>query len=211
VDEQQRTIRLIMALRRQGIVDSRVLSALENVPRAPFVSAAQQDQAYEDTALPIGCGQTISQPFIVAFMTQLLDIGDRMKLLEVGTGSGYQTAILAKLCRRVYTIERFRPLLKDAEHRFQELDISNITTRHGDGNKGWPEQAPFDRIIVTAAAREVPDMLIAQLKIGGILVMPVGDDDQALVRLRMTEAGPIQERLLPVRFVPLMDGVVKDA
>jgi len=201
-----------MALRRQGIVDARVLSALEHVPRDIFLSPAQQDEAYEDKALPIACGQTISQPFIVAFMTQLMEVGDRMKVLEVGTGSGYQAAILAKLCRRVYTIERHLPLLKEAERRFAQLDISNITTSYGDGTKGWPQQAPFDRIIVTAAARKVPDTLLAQLKTGGILVMPVGDEEgQVLMRMRMTEAGPVEERLLPVRFVPLMDGVAKDS
>ena len=211
MDDQQRTIRLIMALRRQGIVDARVLSALEHVPRERFVGPGHQDEAYEDKALPIACGQTISQPFVVAFMTQLLEVGDRMKVLEVGTGSGYQAAILAKLCRRLYTIERIRPLLKEAEQRFAALDIPNITTRHGDGTKGWPEQAPFDRIIVTAAAPKVPDTLLAQLKTGGILVMPVGDDEgQALRRVLMTEEGPKEERLLPVRFVPLMDGVAKE-
>jgi protein-L-isoaspartate(D-aspartate) O-methyltransferase len=212
VDDQQRTIRLIMALRRQGIVDARVLSALEHVPREIFLDPAQRDEAYEDKALPIACGQTISQPFIVAFMTQLLEVGDRMKVLEIGTGSGYQAAILAKLCRRVYTIERHLPLLKEAERRFAALDISNITTSYGDGTKGWPQQAPFDRIIVTAAARKVPDTLLAQLKTGGILVMPVGEaDGQMLLRLRMTEAGPVEERLLPVRFVPLMEGVAKES
>jgi protein-L-isoaspartate(D-aspartate) O-methyltransferase len=211
VDDQQRTIRLIMALRRQGIADSRVLSALEHVPREAFIEPAQKDEAYEDKALPIACGQTISQPFIVAFMTQLLELGDRMKVLEVGTGSGYQAAVLAKLCRRLYTIERFRPLLKAAEQRFAALDIPNITTRHGDGFKGWPEQAPFDRIIVTAAAPKVPETLLAQLKPGGILVMPVGDETgQTLRRVRMTDEGPREERLLPVRFVPLLEGVAKE-
>lgn len=211
MDDQQRTIRLIMALRRQGIVDARVLSALEHVPRELFVRPAERDQAYEDKALPIACGQTISQPFIVAFMTQLLEVGERMKVLEVGTGSGYQAAILAKLCRRLYTIERIRPLLKAAEQRFAALDISNITALYGDGMRGWPQQAPFDRIIVTAAAPKVPQTLIDQLKEGGVLVMPVGSEEsQSLIRLRKTAEGAQEEQLLPVRFVPLLEGMAKD-
>lgn len=211
MSDQQRTIRLIMALRRQGIVDARVLSALESVPREIFVDPSREDEAYEDKALPIACGQSISQPFIVAFMTQLLEVGERMKVLEVGTGSGYQSAILARLCRRIYTVERLRPLLKEAERRFALLDIPNITTRCADGIKGWPEQAPFDRIIVTAAAPAVPETLRAQLKIGGMLVMPVGEEeDQHIIRIRMNEGGPLEERFLAVRFVPLIEGVLKD-
>jgi protein-L-isoaspartate(D-aspartate) O-methyltransferase len=181
------------------------------VPRELFVGPEERDQAYEDRALPIACGQTISQPFIVAFMTQLLEVGERMKVLEVGTGSGYQAAILAKLCRRLYTIERIRPLLKAAEQRFAALDISNITALYGDGMRGWPQQAPFDRIIVTAAAPTVPEILINQLKEGGVLVMPVGSEEsQTLIRLRKTADGVKEEQLLPVRFVPLLDGMAKD-
>jgi len=211
VDEQQRTIRLIMALRRQGIVDARVLSALEHVPRELFVGETDRGLAYEDRALPIACGQTISQPFIVAFMTQMLEVGERLKVLEVGTGSGYQAAILAKLCRRLYTIERIRPLLKAAEQRFAALGIFNVTPLYGDGMRGWPQQAPFDRIIVTAAASEVPPTLVDQLKEGGVLVMPVGSEEsQALLRLRKTSEGLQEERLLAVRFVPLLGGMAKD-
>jgi protein-L-isoaspartate(D-aspartate) O-methyltransferase len=212
MNDQQRMIRLIMALRRQGIVDSRALSAIEQVPRERFLGEKQTPHAYDDVALSIACGQTISQPFIVALMTQLLELGDRMKVLEVGTGSGYQSAVLARLCRRVYTIERFRTLLKEAESRFAALDVSNITTRLGDGMKGWPEQAPFDRIIVTAAAPTVPPVLQDQLKDGGILVMPVGGpDEQALTRLKKTPEGFKTETLLAVRFVPLLDGVAKES
>ena len=212
MDDQQRMIRLIMALRRQGIVDARVLSAIEQVPRERFIGKAQSDEAYEDMALPIACGQTISQPFIVALMTQLLEVGDRMKVLEIGTGSGYQAAVLARLCRRVYTIERYRTLLKEAEARFAALDIANITTRLGDGFKGWPEQAPFDRIIVTAAAPEVPQALLAQLKEGGILVMPVGGPtEQALHRVRKTPDGVETSSMLAVRFVPMVEGVAKES
>lgn len=201
-------IRLIMELRRQGITDARVLGAIERVPREAFVPETFRDQAYENTALPIGRDQTISQPAVVAFMTQELNIGDRMRVLEIGTGSGYQAAVLAKLCRRVYSIERHRELLADAEAKFRELRINNITTRHGDGTKGWPEQAPFDRIIVTAAAtRDIPQSLLDQLAPDGIMIAPMGDNarDQHLFRFMFGEDGILnREKLWPVRFVPLI-------
>jgi protein-L-isoaspartate(D-aspartate) O-methyltransferase len=201
-------IRLIMELRRQGITDARVLGAIERVPREAFVPETFRDQAYENTALPIGRDQTISQPAVVAFMTQELKIGDRMRVLEIGTGSGYQAAVLAKLCRRVYSIERHRELLADAEAKFRELRINNVTTRHGDGTKGWPEQAPFDRIIVTAAAtRDVPQALLDQLAPDGIMIAPMGDNarDQHLFRFMFGEDGILnREKLWPVRFVPLI-------
>jgi protein-L-isoaspartate(D-aspartate) O-methyltransferase len=202
-------IRLIMELRRQGITDARVLGAIERVPREAFVPETFRDQAYENTALPIGRDQTISQPAVVAFMTQELKIGDRMRVLEIGTGSGYQAAVLAKLCRRVYSIERHRELLADAEEKFRELRINNVTTRHGDGTKGWPEQAPLDRIIVTAAAtRDVPQALLDQLAPDGIMIAPMGDNarDQHLFRFMFGEDGILnREKLWPVRFVPLID------
>lgn len=208
-------ISLIMALRRQGIRDANVLSAVERVPREAFVAGAFQEQAYDDHALPIECGQTISQPYVVAYMTEQLQVGDRMKVLEVGTGSGYQAAVLAKLCRRVYTIERYRTLLGDAVKRFESLGYHNITAKVGDGGKGWPEQAPFDRIIVTAAAPEIPLELANQLKVGGIMVVPVdktdGSSGQELIRLTRTEDGAITEDLLPVRFVPLVEGVARES
>ena len=201
-------IRLIMELRREGITDTRVLGAIERVPREAFVPDTFRDQAYENTALPIGSGQTISQPAVVAFMTQALQVGDRMKVLEIGTGSGYQAAVLAKLCRRLYTIERHRDLLVLAEQKFRELRINNVTTRHGDGTLGWPEQAPFDRIIVTAAAtREVPHTLLDQLGPEGILIAPVGESprDQHLYKFSFEGAGNlVSEKLWPVRFVPLV-------
>jgi protein-L-isoaspartate(D-aspartate) O-methyltransferase len=201
-------IRLIMELRRQGITDARVLGAIERVPREAFVPETFRDQAYENTALPIGRDQTISQPAVVAFMTQELKIGDRMRVLEIGTGSGYQAAVLAKLCRRIYSIERHRELLADAEAKFCELRINNVTTRHGDGTKGWPEQAPFDRIIVTAAAtRDVPQALLDQLAPDGIMIAPMGDNarDQHLFRFMFGEDGILnREKLWPVRFVPLI-------
>jgi protein-L-isoaspartate(D-aspartate) O-methyltransferase len=212
---EQGKIELIMALRRQGIRDKRILSALERIPREIFINASFRKQAYEDHALPIECGQTISQPFVVAYMTEQLQVGDRMKVLEVGTGSGYQAAVLSKLCRRVYTIERYRTLLKDAVKRFDELGLHNITTKVGDGAEGWPEQAPFDRIIVTAAAPSVPQKLVEQLKPGGIMIVPVGmaggRGEQNLVRIERTGEGVKREELMPVRFVPLVEGVAKES
>lgn len=211
----QAKIELIMALRRQGIRDKRVLNAIERVPRETFINASFRKQAYEDHALPIECGQTISQPFVVAYMTEQLQVTDRMKVLEVGTGSGYQAAVLSKLCRRVYTIERYRTLLKDAVKRFEELHLHNITAKVGDGAEGWPEQAPFDRIIVTAAASAVPRKLVDQLKPGGLMIVPVGAPggrgEQNLVRIERTEEGVKREELLPVRFVPLVEGVARES
>ena len=210
--EESRKIRLIMELRREGITSTRVLSALERVPREKFVPASFADQAYENIALPIGHGQTISQPLVVAFMTEKLEVGERMKVLEIGTGSGYQAAVLAPLCRRLYTVERQRALLREAEKRFAELGLNNVVTRYGDGSKGWPEQAPFDRIIVTAAAPDVPPLLLEQLAVGGLMVLPLGFDffDQEIVRVRRTEEGYETESLMGVRFVPLVPGVADD-
>jgi protein-L-isoaspartate(D-aspartate) O-methyltransferase len=158
-------------------------------------------------ALPIGSGQTISQPLVVAMMTQALELHDRLKVLEIGTGSGYQAAVLSRLVRRVYTIERHRALLHEAEARFTQLGFHNITTRAGDGTKGWPEQAPFDRILVTAAADgDIPKTLTDQLALGGIMIVPLGNDrrDQRVYRVRRTETGLQREELWPVRFVPLL-------
>ena len=205
---EEEKIALIMELRHDGIMDTRVLSAIERVPREVFVPDALRPQAYANTALPISSGQTISQPYVVAYMTELLELGARMKVLEIGTGSGYQAAVLSRLCRRVYTIERHRSLLLEAEARFKALGLHNITTRYGDGSKGWPEQAPFDRIIVTAAAFEVPETLRQQLADGGIMVLPVGDrHSQEIWRVRRSGDEFRTERLLPVRFVPLVEGL----
>jgi protein-L-isoaspartate(D-aspartate) O-methyltransferase len=206
-------VRLLMELRGLGITDARVLGAMERVPRDAFVPAAFRDQAWENVALPIGQAQTISQPLVVALMTQALEVGERHKVLEIGTGSGYQAAILAKLCRRVFTIERHRALLREAEKRFAELKLHNVTTRFGDGSKGWPEQAPFDRIMVTAAAPAVPQVLIDSLTEGGILVAPVGEErrDQQLLRIHRTKDGIVTEDLGPVRFVPLVEGLPRAA
>jgi protein-L-isoaspartate(D-aspartate) O-methyltransferase len=209
VDRDQEKIQLIMRLRAQGVRDTRVLEVMERVPRELFLPDELQDEAYVDHALPIDCGQTISQPFIVGFMTARLGVGERMKVLEVGTGSGYQTAILSYLCRRVYSIERHRALSKQAEERLQKLGRRNVTLMVGDGMKGWPAQAPFERIIVTAAAKgKVPQALLDQLAVGGIMIIPVeyGPNHQELQRVVHTEDGFEQESLLPVRFVPLVAG-----
>ena len=205
----ERVARLVMELRGGSIGDNRVLGAIERVPRELFVPAAFAEQAYENVALPIGHGQTISQPLVVALMTQALDVHERHKVLEIGTGSGYQAAVLARLCRRVFTIERHRGLLKEAEARFAQARLSNITTRFGDGGKGWPEQAPFDRIIVTAAAPDVPGPLLENLTADGILVAPVGPAkaDQQLLRVRRRGESFDIEDLGPVRFVPLVEGL----
>ena len=199
-------IRLIMELRRDGITDTRVLGAIERVPREQFVPPDLAAQAYHNRPLPIGHEQTISQPTVVAAMTQKLDVGPTMKVLEVGTGSGYQTAVLAPLCRRLYTIERNRQLLREAEKRFKALGLANVVTWHGDGSRGWPHQAPFDRIIVTAAAPEVPPALLEQLVIGGKMVIPVDSNihEQDLVCVTRTESGSKTEKMFPVRFVPLI-------
>ncbi len=199
-------IRLVQTLRRRGIRDDRVLRAIEKTPRELFVTEPFQDEAYADTALPIACGQTISQPYIVAFMTEALALEPSDKVLEVGTGSGYQAAILAHLVDHVFTIERHEELAKTAKARFQALGLKNISTRVGDGSLGWPEEAPFDAIIVTAAAESVPPPLLEQLAIGGRMVIPLGKDItfQTLYRVDKTEDGPDYKELLPVRFVPLI-------
>jgi len=205
---EARKIRLIMELRRSGVTDTRVLSAIERIPREIFVPEPFKDQAYENTALPIKLGQTISQPLVVASMSQALAVGERMKVLEIGTGSGYQAAVLAKLCRRLYTIERHGPLLAGAEEIFKQLRLHNITAIVADGSRGWPEQAPFDRIMVTAAAEKVPEKLVDQLADGGVMVLPLGAQggDQDLIRVTKQDGKTREESLFPVRFVPLVAG-----
>ena len=200
-------IRLLMALRRSGISDTRVLGAMERVPREFFVEESFRDRAYEDNALPIAMEQTISMPSIVAMMTQALDVQPTQCVLEIGTGSGYQAAILAGLARRVHTIERHKPLADLARARFEALKLRNITPHLGDGSKGWPHAAPYERILVTAAADEVPQALLAQLAMGGIMIVPVGPHvaDQQLLRLtRVAEDEVRKEVLSAVRFVPLV-------
>ncbi len=204
-----RKIRLLMKLRQEGISDARVLAAIEKIPREAFLPDMFHDRAYEDIALPIGHGQTISQPLVVARMTEALQIDPRMKVLEIGTGSGYQAAVLAQVCRRVYSIERHRPLLDMAKARLEALKIRNISTRAGDGMLGWPEVGEFDRIIVTAAAgAKLPEKLLAQMALGGIMVIPFGEDkaNQFILRITRDETGYRTEQLWPVRFVPLLPG-----
>jgi protein-L-isoaspartate(D-aspartate) O-methyltransferase len=199
---------MILRLRRQGITDHRVLVAIESVPRSLFVPPAAGRDAYADRPLPIECGQTISAPGIVGMMTMALEVGEDDRVLEIGTGTGYQTAVLARLARRVYTIDRFRTLVETALSRFRTLKLTNVVTMVGDGMLGWPEEAPFDRIIVTAAGDEVPAALKDQLRVGGILVIPIGPPSgvQELKKLVRTESGFEETTLAEVRFVPLIPG-----
>ena len=200
--------RLVQRLREQGITSLAVLDRVRNVPRHIFVDEALGSRAYEDTALPIGFGQTISQPYIVARMTEaLLESGPLQRVLEVGTGCGYQTAVLAPLVERVYTIERIGPLLERAKERLKELGIRNVRFRHGDGSTGWKSQAPFDGILVAAAPLVVPEALLKQLQVGGRLLVPVGPEgEQQLVRFTRREQRIDRESLGPVAFVPLLGG-----
>ena len=205
-------MQLVLSLRRHGVTDARVLAAFEQTPRELFVDKTFVSRAYADSALPISCGQTISQPSVVGMMTQALEVTPRCKVLEVGAGSGYQAAILARLARRVYAIERHRDLAMRARERIAMLDLPNVTIRTGDGTKGWPEQAPFDRIIVSAAAEDAPTTLLDQLRPGGIMVLPVGQSDevQQLIRVEKTPDGPAYRELTAVRFVPLVAGMPED-
>lgn len=209
---EERLARLVLALRSQGVTDPAVLNAIETTPRDLFTPDLFKARAWEDSALPIACGQTISQPFIVGLMTQALKVEPRLRVLEIGTGSGYQSAILSKLVRLVYTVERYRTLQDEAKARFATLGLKNIITRFGDGGAGWPEQAPFDRIMVTAAAPDEPVALLEQLKPNGVLVAPVGKGPvQSLRRyVRNPDGGFDVEVLTDVRFVPLLDGVAKE-
>mgnify|MGYP000657294544 CR=1 FL=1 len=205
-------MQFLYALRSKGVTNTRVLAAMEKVDRGAFVRGHFADRAYDDMPLPIASGQTISQPSVVGMMTQALDVQPRDKVLEVGTGSGYQAAILSHLARRVYTIDRHRNLVREAERLVHELGLSNVTVMSGDGCFGIPEQAPFDRIIVTAAAEDPPGPLMAQLKIGGTMVVPVGQSDsvQSLIKVTRGESGYDYDELMPVRFVPLMEGVASE-
>ena len=199
-----------MALRGQGIMSSEVLSAMEKIPREAFLPRALRAHAYENASLPIANGQTISQPYIVARMTEALQLTRKHRVLEIGTGSGYQACVLALLSRRVYTVERLRPLLVGAENRFRQLQLSNVTTLLGDGARGWPEVAPFDRIMVTCQMPELTGALCDQLKEDGILIAPVGPSGQEqLIRVTRKGAQFSEEELMPVRFVPMLTGVAE--
>lgn len=205
-------MQFLFALRSKGVTDPAVLMAMERVDRAAFVKGIFADRAYEDMPLPISCGQTISQPSIVGIMTQALRISPRDKILEVGTGSGYQAAILSHLARRVYTVDRYKRLVTEAQAIFAAQDITNITTFATDGSHGLPDQAPFDRILLTAAAEDPPGTLLQQLRVGGIMVLPVGQSDtvQSLIRVTRHDSGFDYEELRPVRFVPLLEGLGAD-
>ncbi|MEM6636462.1 MAG: protein-L-isoaspartate(D-aspartate) O-methyltransferase [Pseudomonadota bacterium] len=207
--EAERKMRFLFQVRSQGVTDARVLAAMEATDRGPFVRGLFSERAYDDTPLPIECGQTISQPSVVGLMTQALAVRSRDKVLEIGTGSGYQAAVLARLARRVYTIDRHKSLVSKAEARFTRLSIPNITAIHRDGSHGLPDQAPFDRILLTCAAEDPPGPLLAQLAEDGIMVLPVGQSDavQRLIKVNRSTAGFDYEELQPVRFVPLVEGL----
>jgi protein-L-isoaspartate(D-aspartate) O-methyltransferase len=198
--------RLITFLIENGIQDQKVLDAIYQLPRESFLSQAMYHQAYDNNALPIGQGQTISQPYIVAKMTELLELQQDSRVLEIGTGSGYQTAVLAQLVDHVYSVERIKSLQWDAKRRLKQLDFYNISTKHGDGWQGWAAKAPFDAIIVTAAAESIPQALLQQLKDGGRLLIPVGDDEQQLLKIVRYGDEFLSSVIEMVRFVPLVPG-----
>lgn len=204
----RRVLTLLQQLMQQGIGDERVLKALAEVPREKFIDEAMSHKAYDNTALPIGLGQTISQPYMVARMTELLRVGPESKVLEIGTGSGYQTAVLAHLVQHVFSVERIKSLQWQAKRRLKQLDLHNVSTRHGDGWQGWASRGPFDAIIVTAAPPEIPEALLSQLADGGRLVLPVGEFDKTQ-QLRCVQRRGNDfsvESIEPVRFVPLVQG-----
>lgn len=197
---------LLEQLRQQGIQDENLLHAIETVPRERFIDEAFQHKAYENTALPIGSGQTISQPYTVARMTELLHLTATSRVLEIGTGSGYQTAILAHLVEHVFSVERIKGLQWQAKRRLKQLDLHNVSTRHGDGWEGWPSRGPFDAIIVTAAPPEIPQDLLQQLDEGGVMILPVGEQNQILQRITRRGSEFVVENIEAVRFVPLVKG-----
>lgn len=211
-DLAQKKMQFFLSLRQHGVNDSRVLAAMEKVDRGQFVRGLFTSRAYEDMPLPIACGQTISQPSVVGLMTQAAEVTDRDTVLEVGTGSGYQAAILAHLARRVYTVDRHRRLVREAQEIFDAQGLINITAVAADGSFGLPDNAPFDRILVTAAAEDPPGPLMQQLKIGGIMIVPVGQSDavQSLIKVTRHATGYDYDELRPVRFVPLVEGLGTD-
>jgi protein-L-isoaspartate(D-aspartate) O-methyltransferase len=205
-------MQFLLGLRKRGISDAAVLRAMDEVPREHFVDKPFLDSAYADQALPIACGQTISQPYVVAYMSEHLRVQGDHRVLEIGTGSGYQTAVLSRLARDVISIERYRTLAETARNRLVGLGYDNVEVRVGDGLAGVPERAPFDRIIITAAAETIPDVLVGQLAMGGVMLLPLGPHAgaQQLVRLTKDEEGIKQEELIGVRFVPLLPGKARE-
>jgi protein-L-isoaspartate(D-aspartate) O-methyltransferase len=211
-DENVQRMEFMLGLRRRGIIDQRVLRAMDEVPREHFVGSELTEAAYADQALPIACGQTISQPYVVAYMTEKLDVHPEHRVLEIGTGSGYQAAVLSRLAREVVTVERYRTLADTARMRLKTLGYDNVDVVLGDGLSGAPERAPFDRIIITAAAESVPDALVEQLADGGIMVLPLGSHvaSQVLVKLTKNKNRIAREELIAVRFVPLLPGKARE-
>ena len=202
---------LLLDLKQQGVSDIKILNIIEDIDRSLFIDTNLKEKSNLNVALPIDCGQTISQPLIVAHMTQTLDINKKMRVLEIGTGSGYQSIVLSKLSRFVYTIERHNILLKKAKSLLQSLEINNVFFKHADGGLGWSDQAPFDRIIVTASAPEIPTKLLSQLVDNGIMVIPVGEDNDNQVLKKIIKKGDsfIVKNIMNVRFVPLLEGKVE--
>jgi protein-L-isoaspartate(D-aspartate) O-methyltransferase len=211
-DEGEERMGFLLDLRRRGIVDARVLRAMDQVPRENFVAPDYADEAYADAALPIACGQTISQPYVVAYMTEQLAVDRRHRVLEIGTGSGYQAAVLSRLAREVVSVERYRTLAETARTRLATLGYDNVMVVVSDGFKGHPERAPYDRIMVTAAAEEIPEPLTAQLGEGGVMVLPLGPHGgaQRIVKLTKSSDGVAREDLIWVRFVPLLPGQARE-
>jgi len=211
-DEGEIRMGFLLDLRRRGIVDQRVLRAMDQVPRENFVAPDHADAAYADQALPIDCGQTISQPYVVAYMTEQLAIGPHHRVLEIGTGSGYQAAVLSRLAREVVSVERYRTLAETARTRLRTLGYDNVTVVVGDGFAGHPPLAPYDRVIVTAAAEDIPEPLVAQLAEGGVMVLPLGPHGgaQRIVKLTKSAEGTAREDLIWVRFVPLLPGQARE-
>jgi protein-L-isoaspartate(D-aspartate) O-methyltransferase len=211
-DDSVGRMQFMLTLRRRGIGEAAVLRAMDEVPREYFVESQFLDAAYTDRALPIACGQTISQPYVVAYMTEQLGVRPHQRVLEVGTGSGYQAAVLSRLASEVITIERFRTLADAARTRLDTLGYGNVEVRLGDGLGGAPDRAPFDRIVITAACETVPQSLIEQLARDGVMVLPLGPhaSPQDLVKLTKTEGGIRQEQLIAVRFVPLLPGQAQE-
>jgi len=202
----------LLTLRRRGIMDAAVLRAMDDVPRERFVEMSFAEVAYADQALPIACGQTISQPYVVAYMTERLEVRSHHRVLEVGTGSGYQAAVLARLAREVVSIERYRTLADEARERLKSFGCTNVDVIVGDGFSGVPERAPYDRIMITAAAETIPQTLLDQLAAEGIMILPLGSHDgsQHLIKITKSQTGTRRENLIPVRFVPMLPGQAQE-